>query len=264
MKIDLSLIKELRDTTFAPLGDCKSALETADGDLQKAIEVLKEKGIAKAGKKADRETNEGMIKVETREGKTVGLKLLCETDFVVKNEHFQALFSQIFDKLFTVSENVDSFEELDEGLQAEITTLITDFVGKIGENVKIGGVLITTDTVYGYNHPGNKVASVIYFSGDENIAKELALQVAAMNPTYLTFDEVSAEEKEAAKAKFTEELKAQGKPEAMIENIVKGKLEKAFSEDVLLEQEYIRDGSKKVKDVVTDGFTIVKFTRFAI
>ncbi|MDR2415406.1 MAG: translation elongation factor Ts [Candidatus Peribacteria bacterium] len=264
MKIDMNLIKELRDTTFAPLGDCKSALETAEGDLQKAIEVLKEKGIAKAGKKADRETNEGMIKVERKDGKTVGLKLLCETDFVVKNEHFQTLFQAILDKLFTVNQNVQSFEALDEQLQTEITELITDFVGKIGENVKIGGVLVTTENVYGYNHPGNKVASLIYYSGKEDIAKELALQVAAMNPTYLTFDEVPASEKETLKEKFTEELKAAGKPEAMIENIVKGKLEKTFAEEVLLEQEYIRDGAKKVKELLTEGFTITKFVRFAI
>ena len=264
MKIDMNLIKELRDTTFAPLGDCKSALEECDGDLQKAIEVLKQKGIAKAGKKADRETNEGMIKVEIRDGKTAGLKLLCETDFVVKNEHFQTLFTQIFDKLFTVSQEANSFETLEAALQAEITALITDFVGKIGEDVKVGEILVTTENTYAYNHPGNKVASVIYFSGNPEIAKELALQVAAMNPTYLSFDEIPAEERTAAKEKFTEELKAQGKPEAMIENIVKGKLDKAFAEDVLLEQEYIRDGSKKIKELLTDGFTISKFTRFAI
>jgi elongation factor Ts len=264
MKIDMNLIKELRDATFAPLGDCKACLEEAEGNLEAAIELLKKKGIAKAGKKADRETNEGMIKVETRDGKTAGLKLLCETDFVVKNEHFQTLFNTIFDKLFSVSKQVEEFVQLDESLQAEITSLITDFVGKIGENVKIGGVLVTTDTTYAYNHPGNKVASVIYFSGNEEIAKELALQVAAMNPTYLLLDEVPANERETAKAKFVEELKSQGKPEAMIENIVKGKLDKAFAEEVLLEQEYIRDGSKKVKDLLPEGFVISKFTRFAI
>jgi len=108
------------------------------------------------------------------------------------------------------------------------------------------------------------VASVIYFSGNEEIAKELALQVAAMNPTYLSFDEIPANEREEAKAKFTEELKAQGKPEAMIEQIVKGKLDKAFADDVLLEQEYIRDGGKKVKELLTDGFVVQKFVRFAI
>ncbi|GHW02324.1 elongation factor Ts [candidate division SR1 bacterium] len=264
MKIDLNLIKELRDTTFAPLGDCKSALEAAEGDLQKAIEVLKEKGIAKAGKKADRETNEGMIKVETRDGKTVGLKLQCETDFVVKNDHFQKLFQDIFDRLFAVSTEIHDFSELDESTQAEINGLITDFVGKIGENIKLGGILVTIDKTYAYNHPGNKVASVIYYNGSEDIAKELALQVAAMNPMYLSFDQVPADERSAAKIKFTEELKAQGKPENMIENIVKGKLDKAFADDVLLEQEYIRDGGKKIKDLLTDGFEVFKFERFAI
>ena len=259
----MNLIKELRDTTFAPLGDCKACLEEAEGDLDRAIELLKKKGVAKAGKKADRETNEGMIKVETRDGKTAALKLLCETDFVVKNEHFQTLFTQIFDKLFSVSHNVDSFETLEESVQADITSLITDFVGKIGENVKIGGVLVTTDPTYAYNHPGNKVASIVYFSGDQAGAKEAALQVAAMNPTYLTVDEIPAAEKEALKQKFTEELKAAGKPEAMIENIVKGKLDKAFADDILLEQESIRDASKKVKELLS-GTTITKFVRFAI
>ena len=264
MKIDMNLIKELRDTTFAPLGDCKSALEAAEGDLQKAIEILKEKGIAKAGKKADRETNEGMIKVETRDGKTVALKLLCETDFVVKNDHFQTLFATLMDKLFSVSNTIASFSELDATLQSEINEMLLSFTGTIGERVVFDGVLVTTDTVYGYNHPGNKVASIVYYTGDKNVAKELALQVAAMNPTYLTADEIPASEKEVLKVKFTEELKAAGKPEAMIENIVKGKLDKAFADDILLEQESIRDGSKKVKDLMTDGFTVSKFIRFAI
>ena len=259
----MQLIKQLRDTTFAPLGDCRNALIEAEGNVEKAMEILKEKGIAKAGKKADRETKEGRILVETKGNKTVALKLLCETDFVVKNDHFQNLFVTIMDKLFSAN-NVQSFEELDATLQGEINELLASFTGTIGENVKIGGVVITTDNVYGYNHPGNKVASMIYYTGDETIAKELALQVAAMNPSYLTFDEVPAAEKEEAKAKFTAELKAAGKPEAMIENIVKGKLDKAFADDVLLEQEYIRDGSKKVKELITEGFMVTKFTRLAI
>jgi elongation factor Ts len=263
MQIDMQLIKQLRDTTFAPLGDCKNALIEAEGNVEKAMEILKEKGIAKAGKKADRETKEGKILVETKGNKTVALKLLCETDFVVKNDHFQNLFVTIMDKLFSAN-NVQSFEELDAALQGEINELLASFTGTIGENVKIGGVVITTDNVYGYNHPGNKVASMVYYTGDEAIAKELALQVAAMNPSYLTFDEVPATEKEEAKAKFTAELKAQGKPEAMIENIVKGKLDKAFADDVLLEQEYIRDGSKKVKELITEGFIVTKFIRLAI
>jgi len=264
MKVDINLIKQLRDSTFAPMGDCKSALEAAEGDLQKAIEILKEKGMAKAGKKADRETNEGMVKAETRNGKTVVLKLLCETDFVVKNEQFQNLFASLMDKFFEVEGDVANFESLSADLQSEISDTVASFIGKIGENVKIGGVMITSKNVYGYNHMGNKVTSLVYYSGDETIAKEIALQVAAMNPTYLTSDEIPADEKEAMRVKFTEELKAAGKPEAMIANIVDGKIAKAFAEDILLEQEYIRDGSKKVKDLITGDFSISKFERYAI
>jgi len=131
MKIDMNLIKELRDTTFAPLGDCKSALEEAAGDLQKAMDILKARGIAKAGKKADRETKEGRILVETRGDKTVALKLLCETDFVVKNDHFQTLFQTIMEKLFTISGAIETFEEIDAPLQTEINEMLTAFTGTI-------------------------------------------------------------------------------------------------------------------------------------
>ncbi|MDD2537706.1 MAG: translation elongation factor Ts [Candidatus Absconditabacteria bacterium] len=263
MKIDMSLIKELRDATFAPLGDCKNALVEAEGDIARATEILREKGIAKAGKKADRETNEGMVKVVAKDGKTVAVKLLCETDFVVKNEKFQELFDKVLAHLFS-SSTVDGAQALDTSILDAINTDIAEFVGKIGENVRLAEVVVTEDNVYGYNHPGNKVASLVYYTGDEDTAKELALQVAAMNPTYLTFDEVPADQKEEAKSKFTEELKAAGKPEAMIENIVKGKLDKAFADDVLLEQEYIRDGSKKIKELLKDGFVVTSFSRFAI
>ena len=260
----MNLIKQLREATFAPLGDCKSALDEANGDIERAKQILKEKGIAKAWKKADRETNEWMIKIVTENGKTVVLKLLCETDFVVKNDHFQTLFTNILDLLKNQNWEIEGYDNLPADTQAAITDLLTSFVGTIGENVKIGDVLVTTQHVYGYNHPGNKVASLIYYTGDEDSAKKLALQVAAMDPTYLTFDEVPQAEKDAATAKFTEELKAAGKPEAMIPQIVAGKLNKEFADDVLLEQESIHDNTKKVKDIISGDFQISKFKRFAI
>ena len=188
--VDMNLIKQLREATFAPLWDCKSALDEADGDIERAKQILKEKGIAKAGKKADRETNEGMIQIVSEWDKTIVLKLLCETDFVVKNDHFQTLFSNILNLLKNTAGEIDGFENLPADIQTNITDLLTSFTGTIGENVKIGDVLITSEHVYGYNHPGNKVASMVYYTGDEAIAKKLALQVAAMDPTYLTFDEV--------------------------------------------------------------------------
>ena len=205
-----------------------------------------------------------MIQIVTENGKTVVLKLLCETDFVVKNDHFQTLFANILNLLKNLDGEIDGYESLPTDTQTAITDLLTSFVGTIGENVKVGDVLVTTEHVYGYNHPGNKVASLVYYTGDEDTAKKLALQVAAMDPTYLTFDEVPQAEKDAATARFTEELKAAGKPEAMIPQIVAGKLNKEFADDVLLEQESIHDNTKKVKDMISGDFQISKFRRFAI
>ena len=261
---DINLIKQLRDATFAPLGDCKSALDEANGDIEKAKEILKEKGIAKAWKKADRETNEWMIQIVSENGRTFVLKLLCETDFVVKNDHFQTLFVNILNLLKKVEWEIEGFDNLPAETQSAISDLLNSFVGTIGENVKVGDVLITSEHTFGYNHPGNKVASLVYYSGDEDIAKKLALQVAAMDPTYLSFDEVPRSEKDSASAKFTEELKAAGKPEDMIPNIVAGKLNKEFADDVLLEQESIHDNTKKVKDLIVGDFQVRKFKRFAI
>lgn len=264
MQIDINLIKQLREGTFAPLGDCKNALVEAGGDLERAQEILKEKGIAKAGKKADRETNEGLIKTRQVDGKVIVLKLLCETDFVAKNE----TFLQLFDKILTVLEGVEgelaSFDALDAERVEQINTMLAEAVGAIGENLKVGELFIANENTYVYAHPGDKVVSLVMYQGDEEIAKELALQVAALNPEYLTFDQVPAEEKAKLEVEFTEELKAAGKPEAMIAQIVKGKIDKAFADNVLLEQEYIRDGAKKVKEIIPAGFEVTKFYRFAV
>lgn len=264
MQIDINLVKQLREATFAPLGDCKNALVEAGGDLEKAQEILKQKGIAKAGKKADRETNEGLIKISQSGGKTIVLKLLCETDFVAKNETFLGLFDKIFAELAGVSGEIRSLEDLDSGIAEKLNTMVAEAVGSIGENLKIGQLFTTEGNTYAYAHPGDKVVSLVKYTGDESIAKELALQVAALNPDYLTFDEVPAEEKQKLEAQFSEELRAAGKPEAMISNIVKGKINKAFADVVLLEQEYIRDGAKKVKEILPAGFEISKFYRFAV
>lgn len=264
MNIDINLVKQLRDATFAPLGDCKNALVEAGGDLDKAQEILKQKGIAKAGKKADRETNEGLIKIHQSNGKSIVLKLLCETDFVAKNETFLQLFDKIFAELAGVSTQITALEQLDAALVEKLNTMVAEAVGSIGENLKIGELFITTENAYAYAHPGDKVVSLVMYSGDEATAKELALQVAALNPDYLNFDEVPADEKAKLEAQFTEELKAAGKPEAMIAQIVKGKIDKAFADVVLLDQEYIRDGAKKVKEILPAGFEVTKFYRFAV
>ncbi len=192
---NIELLKQLRDITFAPLKDCKEALAEAGDDLEKAQEILRKKGIAKAGNRAERETKEGIVKITELNGKTVGLKLLCETDFVAKNENFQALFDSVLNKIAQGDKEITSLEHLEPAIAEEVENEVKEFMGKTGENMKIGGVLVTSKKAYIYNHPGNKVATLIFFEGgNDEATKEVALQVTAMNPTYVSFDQVDENE----------------------------------------------------------------------
>ncbi|MFA5747831.1 MAG: translation elongation factor Ts [Candidatus Absconditabacterales bacterium] len=265
MKTDIQLLKQLRDISFAPMKDCKDALMEANGDLNQAQEILKTKGILKAGKRADRETKEGFIKLEKKDGKIFGLKILCETDFVAKNENFRALVDQLFEKVLSIKKDISSLSDMDENMLNEMNEMINEFIGKIGENIKIGDVLVTSKNAYIYNHPGNKVASVIYYDGgDDSTAKEIALQVAAMNPLYLNFESVPEDYRNSLLTKFKEEMKDSGKPENILNQIIDGKLKKELADMVLLEQEYIRDGSKKVKEIIPNDFKLIDFIRISI
>lgn len=265
MAIDITLLKKLRDATFAPLGDCKQALEEANGDFDQAQEILRKKGILKAGKKAERETNEGIVKLVQKDGWLAWLKLLCETDFVAKNESFHELADILLDKILAHKQEITSLETVDAGLLESLNTTLAEFVGKLAENLKIWDIMLNNKSAYVYNHPGNKVASIIYYEGTDNgVAKELALQVAAMNPTFCSFDEIPAEQKTVLLDEYRKEMAASGKPANIIEQIVEGKLKKTLGENVLLEQEYIRDGSKKVKDILPADFALKGFVRVSI
>jgi len=265
MKVDMQLLKQLRDATLASLKDCREALIEADGDLDRAHDILKKNGAMKAAKKADRETNEGIVKFMHKDGKHVGLKLLCETDFVAKNDMFQELVQTILEKLLDVSSNVSSLDELDAMIADGLHALVADAIAKIGENLRLVDVYIWSDLVYVYNHPGNKVVSVIYYTGwNEDVAKDIALQVAAMNPVYLTMDEISQEEKDAVIVWEREALTNSGKPADIVDKILLGKMQKAFAESVLLEQEFIRDAAKKVKEIIPADMTIQKYIRWSV
>jgi len=265
MKVDIELLKKLREITFAPLKDCKEALIDAEWDLDKAQDVLKQKWILKAWQRAERDTNEGIAKAVEKDWRIFALKLLCETDFVAKNDDFQALFDRILGKLFWLKKEINSKDSLDNVLLDEINNEISEFVGKVWENMKLGDVIITNKHAYLYNHPWNKVVSIIYYEWDnQTIAKELALQVAAMNPIYVKFDLVPQNYRDELLAKFREELKDSGKPANVVDQIIDGKLKKSLADLVLLEQEYIRDGSKKIKEIIPADFKIIGFDRLAI
>lgn len=265
MSIDIAVLKQLRDATFAPMKDCKEALEEANGDLSQAEDILRKKGILKAGSKADRETNEGIVKVAQKDGWLAWIKLLCETDFVAKNEDFITLANNVLDKLLISKKLTTSLEELDAKLWGELNDMISAFVGKIWENIKLTQVIVNDQNAYVYNHPGNSVASIIYYDGDNDVvAKELALQVTAMNPTYLSFESVPVEYRNSLMAEFQKEMEGSNKPQNIIEQILEWKLKKTLAETVLLEQEYIRDGAKKIKELVPDDMKINWYLRISI
>jgi elongation factor Ts len=192
----------------------------------------------------------------------VGLKLACETDFVAKNDTFHDLASQILD-LVAGYGAVENYESLDQEKKDELNKVLQDNFVTIGENMQIADVFTSSDKGYIYTHPGDKVAAVVYYEGDEEKAKQTALQIAAMNPTHLCVGDVDQSEKDTMKAAFEEEMKDSGKPAEILENIITGKMNKKYSEFVLLEQVSIFDDSKKVKDLL--GETKVNgYVRYAI
>lgn len=260
--VDIALIKQLREKTFAPLKDCKESLEQSNGDLELAEKILREKGALKAANKSDRVTNEGVVLIKQEGDKVVGLKLACETDFVAKNETFIGLGHQIIDKLMQL-DSLESYAQLDDANKTQLENILKDNFVTIGENMQIIDAFVRNETAYVYRHPGDKVAAIVFYQGDAEKAKQVALQAAAMNPSYLSIDQIPAEKVKELQTMFAEEIKDSGKPADIIEKIVQGKLQKEWSELVLLEQVSIVDDSKKVKDLL-DGTTVTGFIRFAI
>lgn len=265
MSVDIQLLKQLREITFAPIKDCKEALIEANGDLEQAQELLRKKGITKAWTKADRETKEGLVKLVEKDWWIVALKILCETDFVAKSDTFQEIFSKFLDKLLWIKKEVMSKEELDESILNDMNNELHELVGKLWENMKIGEIIITNQNAYMYNHPGNKVASLVFYEwNNPDVAKEIALQVTAMNPTYVSYDDVSVDYRNKLAEEYREELMKSGKPEAMINQILEWKLRKTLADQVLLEQEYIRDWAKKVREILPSDFKVTNFIRISV
>lgn len=265
MSVDIQLLKQLREISFAPLKDCKEALIEANGDLDQAQELLRKKGISKAGSKADRETKEWLVKLVKKDWRIAGLKVLCETDFVAKSDSFIEKFDALLDKLLWVKKEILSKEAMDESILNEMNDELHEFVGKVWENMKIWEVIVTNQNAYLYNHPGNKVATIVFYEwGTEESAKEVALQVTAMNPTYVSFESVSKDYIDKLSEEYRLELVNSGKPEAMINQILEWKIRKTLADQVLLEQEYIRDWSKKVKEILPQDFKVINFIRISV
>jgi elongation factor Ts len=265
MSITAAMVKDLRDRTGAGMMDCKKALSECDGDEEKAIAWLREKGLSKAAKKAGRETSEGLITVVVSEdGKAAGMsELKCETDFVAKNEEFIAFASGL--ARLAMEKKTESIEDL----PAEATDL-SELIGKIGENMQTGRLAYLTlsgDGVIGsYVHSNNKLGVIVELSGaaTPELAKDIAMQVAATNPACVTPEQLPAETLAQEKEIYLNQAKEEGKPAQIAEKIVEGRIRKFYQEVCLREQAFIKDDKKSIKDLLGKNADIVRFYRFAI
>lgn len=275
MSISAQDVNKLRQMTGAGMMDCKKALTEANGDFEKAIEILRKKGQKVSASRSDKEAKEGSVFVKSSDDnkEAVLIALNCETDFVAKNEEFQALGKLIAETAFT---NKPADKEALLSLKAGDLTLtdkIVELVGKIGEKIEVSEyVRMTGEAVISYIHAGSKLGVLVSLQGVNGASvleagKDVGMQIAAMNP--VAVDETSVDksviEKELEIAKA--QILAEGKPENMVEKIAQGKLQKFFKDNTLVHQAFVKDNSKTIAqylDSVSKGLKVADFKRVAI
>ena len=273
-QISASQVNMLRKQTGAGMMDCKKALVETGGDFDQAVDVLRKKGQKVAAKRADRETTEGVVLGLVSAGKDCGaiLSLNCETDFVAKNESFIALAKSFLSiALSNNAKDIESIKALSFDSNMSIEEKLVEQTGVIGEKLELSNYhIISTDFVCTYIHPGNKLVSLVGFNNMSNgsteneVGKNIAMQIAAMNPVSLTESEVPQEviDKEIEIGKDL--ARQEGKPEEMLEKISMGRLKKFFKENTLINQTFIKDSKKTVMQYLkecNDDWKIVEFNR---
>ncbi|WP_125761153.1 translation elongation factor Ts [Companilactobacillus hulinensis] len=269
-KITAAQVKELRDKTSVGMMDAKKALVAADGDMQKAIDELREKGIAKAAKKNGRIAAEGLAEIVIDGNKAAIYEVNSETDFVSSNDKFKDLVAKIGKALVEGEpKTMDEALALKAGDET-INDAITGLTAVIGEKITLRRFQIVEKSdsqVFGsYLHNGGLIAALTVLDGSDNdAAKDVAMHVAAINPTYLNRDAVPADVLEHEKKVFTEETKAEGKPEKIIPRIVEGRLNKYLSEISLADQEFVKDSDMTVQQYVeSKKSSLVSYVRFEV
>ncbi|MFS0672465.1 translation elongation factor Ts [Ornithinibacillus sp. 179-J 7C1 HS] len=273
MAITAQLVKELREKTGAGMMDCKKALTETNGDIEQAIDYLREKGIAKAAKKADRIAAEGSTYIASEGNTAVLLEVNCETDFVTKNDQFKQLLVDLGNHL--LSQKPSSVEEaLQQKLNGEgdtLETYINSAVAKIGEKISLRRFELLTKTdndAFGeYLHMGGRIGVLALLEGttDEAVAKDVAMHVAAVNPKYVSRDEVSEDVINHEREVLKQQALNEGKPENIVEKMVEGRLGKFFEEICLLEQSFVKDPDQKVKKYVeSKGASVKTFVRYEV
>ena len=268
--IKASDVKELREKTGAGMLDCKKALEAVSGDMEKAIDWLREKGISKAAKKESRIAAEGLCQIKSEGNNAVILEMNSETDFVAKNEEFTSFVDYLVDIILNndlnTNEDVLNYEDNGETINDKIVALTS----KIGEKLsfrRFEKVVKKDNEVFGsYKHMGGKIGALVVLADTtEEVAKDVAMHVAAMNPTAVRRDEVPSDLVERESHVIKEQVLAEGKPENIAEKMVTGRLNKFYKEICLEEQAFIKDSNTSVLDYVkSNGGSIVSVIRFAV
>ena len=268
--MNASLIRELRDISGAGMMDCKKALEENDNDVKKATEWLREKGIAKAAKKAGRIAAEGLSTVLTNGNKAVILEINCETDFVAKNEKFQKFMNDVAETI--LNSNAKTNEEA-LALPCEEGTLndyVTNMTATIGEKISFRRFTLIekkdNENFGAYIHMGGKISVLTLLEGaSEDVAKDVSMHAAAMRPEYVKKEQVPTEQLEHEKKILTEQAIAEGKPANIAEKMVMGRINKFYKEICLEEQEFVKDNSVSVaKYVSNNGGQIVDVIRYEV
>ena len=270
-QITASLVKELRERTGAGMMDCKKALTQTDGNIDAAIDYLRENGIAKAAKKADRIAAEGLSYIEVKGNKAVILEINSETDFVAKNEKFVALVKNVAEAILAAEPAT-----LEEALQVEaqggtVEAVINEGIATIGEKLSLRRFEVVTksdaDSFGAYSHMGGRIGVLTLVEGstDEEAAKDVAMHIAALAPKYLDESEVPADVLEHEKKVLTEQALNEGKPANIVEKMIVGRINKFLEEITVVNQKFVKDDSFTVeKFLASKGGKLAKFVRYEV
>ncbi len=271
-QISAADVSKLRKATGAGMMDCKKALQEADGDFEKAIEIIRKKGQAIANKRADREASEGVSIAKTNPEGTLGaiIALNCETDFVAKNEDFVKLAFSILDKAIeSKPADLEALKQLTLDGKT-IDAVIVEQIGVIGEKIELAYYdQIEAAQVVPYIHHGNRLATIVGLNKAVavEIGKDVAMQVAAMNPVAIDKNDVPGDVIEKEMEIGREQARKEGKPENILDKIAEGKLNKYFKENTLLNQEFTKDSKKTIRQFLQENdkeLTVVSFKRYTL
>ena len=274
MSISAKQVKELRDATGVGMMDCKDALKEADGDFDEAVSILRKKGQEVASDRAAKEADEGLVVTALSDDALAGaiVEVNCETDFVARNDDFQAFADRVADRVLAERPaDLDALKALTYEDDATIEDELVALTGKIGEKLAVRRFdLLESDEgqVLSYIHPGSKLGVLVDVVGDGDVeaaGRDAAMQIAALDPIAVSREEVPDEVKEEEREVAREAALNEGKPEHVIDQIVDGKLERFFEDHVLLEQAFVKDSSISVQEMLDDaGLTVRRFTRYAL